>query len=107
MKAQLDFAGASGGVYRYVHFMPTEEQRATGGNYLFVRASTETAAIVFAGETDSLASIPDTLWRAAVDRYGATHLYVRLNLFRQVRLREQADLILAWRPVMNEAAECW
>jgi hypothetical protein len=64
------------------------------------------AVIVFAGEADSLASIPDPLWRRAASLHGATHLYVRLNLFRQARLREQADLVLAARPVMNEAVKC-
>ncbi|ATQ43045.1 hypothetical protein [Caulobacter mirabilis] len=103
MTRQLDFSGQSGASYRY---RPIEELKPVspgGANYLFVRWDGDVAAVIYAGETDSLHRTVFENWDAAQSAHGATHIYARLNITGAVRRAEQADLIGKHRPPMNPA----
>ena len=99
---QIDLAGASGARYRYT---PIDENRflpPAGANYVIAELTEDGAHVVFAGETDNLAS---QSWRADLDKakrkYGAATVLTRLNVTRAVREAEQRDLIEHYHPPLN------
>ena len=102
MTRQIDLAGASGARYRY---SPIDENRflpPAGANYVIAELTEEGARVVYAGETDNLAS---QSWRSDLERArkkfaGATVL-TRLNVTRAVREAERRDLIDAYHPPLN------
>lgn len=104
MTRQLDFSGQSGVSYRY---RPIEELKPVspgGANYLFVRWDDgDVAAVIYAGETDSLHRTVFTNWEEAQSAHGATHIYARLNITGAVRRAEQADIVGKYRPPLNPA----
>lgn len=103
MTRQLfELAGKSGARYRYT---PLEEDRflpSAGANFVIARLTKDGAAVIFAGETDNLASKTwqDALARARADYPGAKIL-TRLNVTRAIREAERADLIEQHQPPMN------
>ncbi len=102
MDRQIELAGKSGNRYRY---MPLEEDRflpSAAANFVIARITKEGAAILFAGETDNLAtqSWRDTLAKARADYPGAKIL-TRLNVTRAIREAERKDLIDQHQPPMN------
>lgn len=103
MSRQIELAGKSGARYRYT---PLEEDRfiaPAGANYVIAEVTGEGARIVYAGETDNLASLS---WRptleAARKKYADAKVLTRLNVTRAVREAERADLIEEHQPPMNE-----
>ncbi len=103
MTRQIELAGKSGSRYRY---SPLEEARflpPAGANYVIAELTPDGAHLVYAGETDNLAS---QSWRpvleAARRTYGEAKILTRLNVTRAVRKAEQADLIEEHCPPMNE-----
>lgn len=100
---QIDLAGASGARYRYT---PIDENRflpPAGANYVIAEITEEgEATVVYAGETDNLAS---QAWRSDLERarrkYSAATVLTRLNVTRAVREAERLDLIDAYHPPLN------
>lgn len=97
---QIHFVGASGATYRY---FARDGQRLSpsGGNFIFARETPDGMVVVYAGETESLASRADERWTEAQTRFGATHAFVRLNVTAAIRRQELADLVAAYAPPMN------
>jgi uncharacterized protein related to proFAR isomerase len=100
---QIELAGKSGARYRYT---PIDENRflpPAGANYVIARVTKEGAEVVYAGETDNLAS---QSWRADLDRarqtYSEAQVLTRLNVTRAVREAERADLIEQYHPPLNQ-----
>jgi uncharacterized protein related to proFAR isomerase len=100
---QIEFAGASGARYRYT---PLEEDRfvpPAGANYVIAELTPQGPSVVYAGETDNLASLA---WRKALEEarktYAGARVLTRLNVTRAVREAERADLVEQYRPPLNE-----
>jgi uncharacterized protein related to proFAR isomerase len=100
--SQIDLAGASGARYRY---SPIDENRflpPAGANYVIAEITEEGAKVVYAGETDNLAS---QTWRADLEKarkkYGGAQVLTRLNVTRAVREAERRDLIDNYHPPLN------
>ena len=100
-----ELAGKSGARYRYVAL---EEERflpPAGANFVIAKMSKEGPTVVYAGETDNLAS---QTWREALDKaraaYGEAAILTRLNVTRAVREAERTDLIEQHQPPMNAGA---
>lgn len=103
MSRQIEFAGKSGARYRYT---PLEEGRSVppaGANFVIAELTPEGPSIVYAGETDNLAS---QSWRQALEEARKTapqaRVLTRLNVTRAVREAERADLVEHYHPPMNE-----
>lgn len=102
MTRQIDLAGASGARYRY---SPIDEERflpPAGANYVIAEISEGVPNVVFAGETDNLAS---QTWRTDLEKarrkYSGATVLTRLNVTRAVREAERADLIEHYHPPLN------
>ena len=103
MTRQIDLAGASGTRYRY---SPMDENRflpPAGANYVIAELTEDGATVVYAGETDNLAS---QTWRAALEKARQSHqkakVLTRLNVTRAVREAERVDLIEQYHPPLNQ-----
>jgi hypothetical protein len=99
---QIDLAGASGARYRYT---PIDEERflpPAGANYVIAEIAEEGPNVIYAGETDNLAS---QTWRADLEKarrkYTAATVLTRLNVTRAVREAERMDLIEHYHPPLN------
>jgi len=99
---QIDLAGASGARYRY---SPMDESRflpPAGANYVIAELTDDGANVLFAGETDNLAS---QTWRSDLDKarkkYTGATVLTRLNVTRAVREGERRDLIEHYHPPLN------
>ena len=102
---QYELAGKSGARYRYT---PLEEARflpPAGANFVIARLTKDGPNLIYAGETDNLAS---QSWRAALETAQATYadakILTRLNVTRAVREAERIDLVEQHRPPMNLGA---
>ena len=102
MTRQIDLAGASGTRYRY---RPLDENRflpPAGANYVIAELTAQGTNVVYAGETDNLAS---QTWRADLEnarrKYAAATLLTRLNVTRAVREAERLDLVENYHPPLN------
>jgi len=98
----IELAGKSGARYRYT---PMEEERflpPAGANFVIAELTREGPRVVFAGETDNLAS---QSWRPALDKaretYSKAKILTRLNVTRAVREAERIDLIEQHEPPLN------
>lgn len=105
MNRQIEFAGKSGARYRYT---PLEEDRfipPAGANFVIADLAGDGPSIVYAGETDNLAS---QAWRKVLEEarktYAEAKVLTRLNVTRAVREAERADLIEHYNPPLNRAA---
>ena len=103
MTRQIEIAGKSGARYRYT---PLEEDRflpPAGANFVIARLTKEGPSIIYAGETDNLAS---QAWRDALEKaranYSDAKVLTRLNVTRAIREAERNDLIEAHQPPMNQ-----
>jgi uncharacterized protein related to proFAR isomerase len=99
---QIDLAGASGARYRY---SPIDEERflpPAGANYVIAELTEGGPNVVYAGETDNLAS---QTWRADLEKarrkYTTATVLTRLNVTRAVREAERMDLIEHYHPPLN------
>lgn len=102
MTRQYEIAGKSGARYRYT---PLEEDRflpSQAANYVIARVTKEGPSVIYAGETDNLASQAwrETLAKARANYPGAKIL-TRLNVTRAIREAERIDLIEQHQPPMN------
>lgn len=97
-----ELAGKSGARYRYTSL---EEERflpPAGANFVIARLTKEGPSVLYAGETDNLAS---QSWRADLEKarrkYAAATVLTRLNVTRAVREAERRDLIDNYHPPLN------
>ena len=104
MRDLIDVKGASGAVYRFSQFRDGRPLSPMGGNFLYVRETTDGHEIVHAGEGQNLLTDARKRWGEAVSAHGPLHLFTRLNISEHARQREQADIVGAVRPVMNAGA---
>ena len=102
MTRQYELTGKSGARYRYT---PLEEDRflpPAGANFVIARLTKDGPAVIYAGETDSLAS---QSWREALAKaradYADAKVLTRLNVTRAIREAERVDLIEQHQPPMN------
>ena len=102
MTRPIDLAGKSGAHYRYLLLDEERFLPPAGANFVIAELTRDGARIVYAGETDNLAS---QSWRAALDQARASHpkakILTRLNVTRAMREAERLDLIEAHRPPLN------
>jgi hypothetical protein len=102
LSRQIEFAGKSGARYRYTTLDEERFLPPAGANFVIAHVTDEGMAIVFAGETDNLAS---RAWRERLDEarilYGAVEVLTRLNVKSAVRREEQTDMIEEHHPPMN------
>jgi hypothetical protein len=95
----LDLRGASGAIYRFRLITDPGQLPATSGNFVYVRWRGAAPQVFCCGSADSLGSA-SRHWEEAVRAFGATGLYVRLNVARTARDEEHADLVETYRPPM-------
>jgi hypothetical protein len=73
-----------------------------GANYVIAELTDAGPTVVYAGETDNLAS---QTWRSDLERarkkFAAAQVLTRLNVTRAVREAERRDLIDAYHPPLN------
>lgn len=103
MTRQIDLVGQSGAHYRYQTLDEKRFLPPAGANFVIAEVKGREARIVYAGETDNLA---DQAWRGTLERareeFAKAQVLTRLNVTRAVRKAEQADLIEAHQPPMNQ-----
>ena len=102
MSRQIELAGASGARYRYTSMDENRFLPPAGANYVIAQVTKEGAQVVYAGETDNLAS---QSWKNELDRarqtYSDATILTRLNVTRAVREAERVDIIENYHPPMN------
>ncbi len=103
MTRQIEIAGKSGARYRYT---PLEEDRflpPAGANYIIAELRPDGPQIIYAGETDNLAT---QAWRRPLEEarknYADAKVLTRLNVTRAVREAERVDLVDEHQPPMNQ-----
>ncbi|WP_309091864.1 hypothetical protein [Phenylobacterium sp.] len=103
MTRQIELAGKSGARYRYTSIDEERFLPPSGANYVIARVTPEGPEVVYAGETDNLAS---QNWRAALEKARETYkdakVLTRLNVTRAVREAERVDLIEQYHPPLNQ-----
>jgi hypothetical protein len=104
MRDTIDVRGASGAVYRFALCRDGRPLSPMGGNYIYAREAEGTCEILYIGEAPNLMADARRLWDQAVQQHGAAQLYTRLNVTERARRQEQADILGAITPPMNEAA---
>ncbi len=99
------FYGSSSRAYDYelYHFDSTN-WNAAPVNYLFAAPVNGEWFIPYAGETDDARCrfSNHERWNEAVQRWGATHIFVHVAPNEAARKAEERDLILSLDPPMNE-----
>jgi hypothetical protein len=102
LSRQFELAGKSGARYRYVSFEEDRFLPPAGANFVIAKLTKDGPTVVYAGETDNLAS---QTWRTALEKaratYGEAAILTRLNVTRAVREAERVDLIAEHQPPMN------
>jgi hypothetical protein len=102
MSRQIEFAGKSGARYRYTSIDEERFLPPSGANFVIAELTEEGATLVYAGETDNLAS---QSWRPKLDAARKKHpdakVLTRLNVTRAIREAERMDLIEEHQPPMN------
>jgi uncharacterized protein YecE (DUF72 family) len=100
----LDLQGASGATFRFRLIADPDQLPATSGNFVYVRWRGATPQVFCCGAVDSLSAALQS-WDEAVRTYGASDVYVRLNVARSVRDEQLADLVEKYRPPMASHVE--
>jgi hypothetical protein len=101
MKDLIDLQGASGAVYRFAHIRGGRPLSPMGGAWLYVREIGDGYELIGFGEVPNLLKDAHEHWKQAVEMYGATDLYTRLNFGQWARQLEHADLAGAIHAPMN------
>ena len=104
MRDLLDIKGASGTVYRFSRLREGRPLSAMGGNFVYARVNGDAMELVYTGESENLMKDAQVHWSAAVEGFGAEHLFSRLNISERVRKSENEDILAAVSPPMNTAA---
>ncbi|WP_304170119.1 hypothetical protein [Phenylobacterium aquaticum] len=106
MTRQIEFAGKSGNLYRYVTLEEERYLPPAGANYVIARITATGAQVLYAGETERLSARE---WESALETAraqpssgpGATEVLTRLNVRAAVRKAEREDLIEQHNPPLN------
>ena len=106
MTRQIEFAGKSGNMYRYVTLEEERYLPPAGANYVIARITPAGSQILYAGETERLSareweSTLEAARAQAVSGPGATEVLTRLNVRAAVRKAEREDLIEQHNPPLN------
>ena len=99
------FEGESGSHYDYstLDFKNRAAFPIGGGNYVFTRLRGGALEVICAGETDNMWNLfISPLWDKAKKQYGATTPYIHSNPDQKARKSESHDIIMKYRPPMNE-----
>jgi uncharacterized protein YecE (DUF72 family) len=104
VQEHLDLQGASGATYRFRLIADPDQLPATSGNFVYVGWHGATPQVFCCGAVNSLSAALQS-WDEAVRAYGASDVYVRLNVARSVRDEEHADLVEKYRPPMASHVE--
>ncbi len=103
MTRQIELAGKSGARYRYTSIEEDRFLPPAGANYVIAEVTPDGPRVVYAGETDNLAS---QSWRSTLEKaretYAEARIMTRLNVTRAVREAERIDLIEHYNPPMNQ-----
>jgi hypothetical protein len=102
LRDQLDCRGESGESYRFARFVEARRLIGAAGNFIYVRGDGDDLEVVYVGETFDLAQGARSRWLEAERNYGATAIYTRLNITAAAREREQAEIVAAYDPPMNQ-----
>ena len=105
MRDLIDVTGASGSVYRFNRLQEGRALSAMGGNYIYAREADGAVEIICAGEAENLNKDVHARWEQAVRDHAATGVFTRLNISDRVRQSEQADILKASVPAMNDPVE--
>ncbi len=101
----LRLRGVSGTTYEYHRKEKNTMWMGVAGNYLFARAEGDAYVLLFAGQTDDLAqhmASGATLLTEAVETHQASHVFSHIGQKDlDARVREQRDLVAAYRPPLN------
>lgn len=102
MARQFEIAGKSGARYRYTSLEEDRFLPPAGANFVIARLTKEGPTVIYAGETDNLASQAwrDALAKARAD-YADAKVLTRLNVTRAIREAERVDLIEQHQPPLN------
>ncbi len=100
MPAFLDLNGASGATYRFRLAPGGNVTTPIAGNYACVREDEAGFTVLSIAATNDLSSATAE-WKRCVAKYGATHLYTRLNVSSLVRENEQRDIAAFYKPRLN------
>ncbi len=101
MDSHIDLQGTSGTTYRYRQAGEAEPKTAMSGNFVYVTGVGADRKVVFLGQTDNLMTGARSRWNEAVNKHGATQLFIRLNISAAARNSELQDLLGALAPAMN------
>ncbi|MCI3132020.1 hypothetical protein [Phenylobacterium aquaticum] len=109
MTRQIEFAGKSGNMYRYVTLEEERYLPPAGANYVIAQITPVGTRILYAGETERLSareweSTLVTARAQAGAEPGATEVLTRLNVRAAVRKAEREDLIEQHNPPLNAGA---
>ena len=100
---QIELAGKSGARYRYTSIDEDRFLPPAGANFVIAEVTPEGPHVVYAGETDNLAS---QNWRSTLEKarqkYSGAKILTRLNVTRAVREAEREDLIEQYHPPLNQ-----
>lgn len=95
MQDFLDLQGASGAIYRFRLWPAGRPHRAVAGNYVVAQVTDDGLKVVFAGTSADLSTVR-TSGRAA--QRGERYVFTRLNVARERRAAEHADIVAHHRP---------
>jgi hypothetical protein len=105
LNCPIELAGKSGARYRYTALEEDRFIPPAGANFVIAELTPQGPSLVYAGETDNLASLA---WRKALEEARKlkpdVKVLTRLNVTRAVREAERADLVEQYHPPMNQAA---
>jgi hypothetical protein len=96
MQDFLDLQGASGAIYRFRLWPEGQPHRPIAGNYVVVHVADDGLKVVFAGTAADLSTVRTSGGRAA--QRGERYVFTRLNVARERRAAEHADIIAHHRP---------
>ncbi len=105
MADTIDWKGKSGKTYTYwfASEMDNPDMKKEGGNYMFVKESSEEFSPIYIGKTNNLDTrLTNHPELPCVHRNGGTHLMAHTTpAGPDARKTEEADLIAAWNPPCN------
>jgi hypothetical protein len=98
---QIDCRLSSGECLRFTRVRDGWPLAPSGGNFLYVAEGEEGPKVLYAGQTDNLATDAGARWAEASAQHGAEAIFTRLNVTNAARRREHVELLQALDPPMN------
>ena len=97
----IDLAGASGATYRF-RIWSEAGQTPMAGNFVAVERQQHGFAMLMAGAINDLSRTPKAVASAGI---AGAEIFVRLNVSRQTRAQEHADLVALHQPLKTHHLE--